>query len=87
MAGQRKPPSKPVPLPPANGVSPPSGQVKFSVPLSVVNTMMVLSSRLLSLRYFITETNNVVELGHSGFLNPTSHSPSCAYSHTYPRGA
>src|SRR5262245_41953683 len=55
MQGVRKPPSNPVPLPPANGVSPPSGHVKFSVPLSVVNTIIVLSSRPLSFRYFITE--------------------------------
>ncbi|MCY1452395.1 hypothetical protein D9M71_693100 [compost metagenome] len=34
-----------VPLPMANGVWPPSGQVKFSAPLSVVNITMVFSSR------------------------------------------
>ena len=39
------PPSMIVPLPAAKGVLPPSGQVKFSVPLSVVNTTIVLSSR------------------------------------------
>ena len=55
IAGTRKPPSITVPLPPANGVWPPSGQVKFSVPLSVVKATMVLSSRPLSLSYFITE--------------------------------
>ena len=42
-------------MPPANGVCPPSGQVKFSVPLSVVKTMIVSSSRPLSLSYFMTE--------------------------------
>ncbi len=36
IIGTRKPPSSAVPLPPANGVWPPSGHVKFSVPLSVV---------------------------------------------------
>ena len=44
-----------VPLPPANGVWPPSGQVKFSVPLSVVNTTIVSSSTPMSLSFFITE--------------------------------
>ncbi len=37
IIGTRKPPSSAVPLPPANGVWPPSGHVKFSAPLSVVN--------------------------------------------------
>src|SRR5262249_56290389 len=55
IIGTRKPPSIAVPLPPANGVWPPSGQVKFSVPLSVVNPMIVFWSSPLSLRYFITE--------------------------------
>ena len=55
IIGTRKPPSSAVPLPPANGVWPPSGQVKFSAPLSVVKTTMVSPSRPLSLRYFITE--------------------------------
>ena len=54
IAGTRKPPSSTVPLPPANGVWPPSGQVKFSAPLSVVKTTMVLSSRPSSLSCFIT---------------------------------
>src|SRR5271167_2236165 len=54
IAGTRKPPSSPVPLPPANGVCPPSGQVKFSAPLSVVNTTMVLSSTPMSLSFCIT---------------------------------
>ena len=54
-AGTRKPPSSAVPLPPANGVCPPSGQVKFSAPLSVVKTTIVSSSSPLSFRYFITE--------------------------------
>src|SRR5438477_4908396 len=45
IAGTRKPPSITVPLPPAKGVWPPSGQVKFSAPLSVLNPRMVLSSR------------------------------------------
>jgi len=45
MQGTRKPPSSAVPLPPANGVWPPSGQVKFSAPLSVVKATIVLSSK------------------------------------------
>ena len=43
-----------VPFALANGVWPPSGQVKFSVPLSVVNTTMVLSSTPMSLSFFMT---------------------------------
>ena len=54
MQGTRKPPSSAVPLPPANGVWPPSGQVKFSAPLSVVNTTIVLSSKPSSLSFFMT---------------------------------
>src|SRR5213079_2305945 len=54
MQGTRKPPSKTVPLLCANGVCPPSGQVKTSVPLSVVNTTMVLSSTPMSLSFCIT---------------------------------
>ena len=42
-------------MPPANGVWPPSGQVKFSAPLSVLKAMIVLSSRPLSFTYFMTE--------------------------------
>ena len=44
IAGARKPPSSPIPLLPANGVMPPSGQVNTSAPLSVVNTTIVLLS-------------------------------------------
>src|SRR6202047_2932786 len=54
IAGARNPPSSTVPLLWANGVSPPSGQVKTSVPLSVVKTTMVLSSTPMSLSFFIT---------------------------------
>ena len=54
IIGTRKPPSSAVPLPPAKGVWPPSGQVKFSAPLSVVKPMMVSPSRPLSFRYCIT---------------------------------
>ena len=43
-----------VPLHCANGVLPPSGQVKISVPLSVVNTTMVLSSSPMSFSFCIT---------------------------------
>src|SRR5207237_1445968 len=54
-AGTRKPPSITVPLHCANGVVPPSGQVKSSVPLSVVNTTMVLSSTPRSLSFCMTK--------------------------------
>ena len=54
IAGTRKPPSMTVPLDCANGVCPPSGQVKTSVPLSVVKTTMVLSSTPMSFSFFIT---------------------------------
>src|SRR5947209_7450233 len=55
MQGTRKPPSMIVPLDCANGVVPPSGQVKSSVPLSVVNTTIVLSSSPKSLSFFRTK--------------------------------
>ncbi len=42
--GTRKPPSQVLPFSPRNGVSPPSGQVNFSAPLSEENTTMVLSA-------------------------------------------
>ena len=54
IIGTRKPPSSAVPLPPAKGVWPPSGQVKFSAPLSVLNARIVLSSSPSSSSYFIT---------------------------------
>ena len=41
IIGTRTPPSRTVPLPPAKGVLPPSGQVKFSAPLSVEKTTIV----------------------------------------------
>src|SRR4029079_12732621 len=40
--GARMPPSQVVSLPPLNGVTPPSGKVMVSAPLSVVKTTMVL---------------------------------------------
>src|SRR5262249_34700171 len=55
IIGTRKPPSSAVPFPPANGVLPPSGQVKFSAPLSVEKARIVLFSSPLSLKYFMTE--------------------------------
>ena len=76
-----------VPLHCANGVFPPSGQVKTSVPLSVVKTTIVLSSTPMSLSFFMHDADVVVELGHAGFLDATSHSSSCASSRTSPRGA
>ena len=50
MHGTRNPPSITVPLAPAKGVCPPSGQVKFSAPLSVLNTRSVSFSRPFSFR-------------------------------------
>ena len=54
MHGTRKPPSMIVPLHWANGVVPPSGQVKTSVPLSVVKTTIVFSSSPMSLSFCST---------------------------------
>lgn len=54
MAGARKPPSNPIPLLPANGVMPPSGQENTSAPLSVLKTRMVLFSTPMSFRCFMT---------------------------------
>ena len=74
------------PLAAGKGVCPPSGQVKFSVPLSVVKTMMVLSSRPLSLRYFMTEPT----MSSSCAIPASSMSsrfPACAWPHTYPTDA
>ena len=87
MHGTRKPPSMIVPLHCANGVVPPSGQVKSSVPLSVVKTTIVLSSSPMSLSFCSTKADVVIELGHAGFLLPTSHSSSCASLPTSRRGA
>ncbi len=52
--GTRKPPSVPMPFQPLNGVVPPSGQLKPSVPLSVETTTMVLSATPISSSLFIT---------------------------------
>ena len=54
IIGTRKPPSITVPLAPANGVWPPSGQVKFSAPLSVVKATMVSPSMPRSFSFCIT---------------------------------
>src|SRR6516165_6392340 len=67
IAGTRKPPSSAVPFPPANGVLPPSGHVKFSVPLSVEKARIVLFASPLSLRYFTTEPTTSSSC--SGFLD------------------
>ena len=85
MAGTRKPPSRAVPLPPAKGVCPPSGQVKFSAPLSVVKTTIVSSSSPLSLHIFHDRADDVVELSHAGFLNRSSRFPSCACASYFSR--
>ena len=69
MQGTRKPPSMTVPLPPANGVWPPSGQVKFSVPLSVVNTTIVSSSTPMSSSFFMTEPTMSSSWAMPGFVD------------------
>ncbi len=68
MAGERKPPSSAVPLPPANGVWPPSGQVKFSVPLSVREHDDRVVVEPVGLEVGHDRADDVVELGHAGFL-------------------
>ena len=52
--GARKPPSQASPFWPLNGVTPPSGKVIVSAPLSVVKTTMVLSSWPMSSSFFST---------------------------------
>ena len=53
-AGARMPPSQVVIFEPLNGVMPPSGKVKVSAPLSVVNTTIVLSIWPISSSFFRT---------------------------------
>src|SRR6187551_364927 len=53
-SGARMPPSQVVSLPPLNGVVPPSGKVRVSAPLSVVNTTIVLLSWPMSSSFFST---------------------------------
>src|SRR5262245_43439167 len=53
-AGARMPPSQVFIFEPLNGVTPPSGKVKVSAPLSVVNTTTVLSSWPMSSSFFST---------------------------------
>ncbi len=53
-SGARMPPSHVVSLPPLKGVVPPSGNVMFSAPLSVVKTTMVLSSWPMSSSFLMT---------------------------------
>ncbi len=69
MQGARKPPSSTVPLPPANGVWPPSGQVKFSAPLSVEKTTIVSSSRPRSFSFCASAPDDVVELRHARLVD------------------
>src|SRR5689334_11247119 len=52
--GARMPPSHVLSLPPLNGVTPPSGKVIVSAPLSVVKTTMVLLSWPMSSSFFST---------------------------------
>src|SRR5580692_3605868 len=66
MAGTRKPPSKTVPLLCANGVCPPSGQVKTSVGREH-DDGVVVDAQVLELLHH--QTDIVVELRHAGFVN------------------
>jgi len=50
--GTRKPPSNTVPFSPRNGWLPPSGQLKISAPLSLVNITMVSSAMPSSSSFF-----------------------------------
>src|SRR5215468_568338 len=52
--GTRNPPSQASPFWPLNGVTPPSGKVMASAPLSVVNTTIVLSSSPMSSSFLRT---------------------------------
>ena len=67
-----------VPLHCANGVVPPSGQVKSfgAVVGGEDDDGVVVLAHVLELLQ--DEADVVVELGHAGFLHPTSRSPSCA---------
>jgi hypothetical protein len=53
-SGARMPPSQVFIFEPLNGVTPPSGKVKVSAPLSVVKTTMVLSSWPMSSSFLST---------------------------------
>ena len=53
-AGARMPPSQVFIFEPLNGVTPPSGKVNVSAPLSVVKTTIVLSSWPMSSSFFST---------------------------------
>src|SRR5215472_2083145 len=66
--GARKPPSQAWPFWPLNGVTPPSGKVIDSAPLSVVKTTIVLSSCPICSN-FANTADIVVELLHAGFLD------------------
>ncbi len=63
------PPSQVVIFEPLNGVVPPSGKVNVSAPLSVVNTMIVLSSWPMSSSFFMHIADVVVHLLHAGFVD------------------
>ena len=69
MQGTRKPPSSTVPLPPANGVWPPSGQVKFSAPLSVREHDDGVVRRARSFELLHHRADDVVELRHARLVD------------------
>jgi len=72
IIGARKPPSMTVPLPAANGVWPPSGQVKFSAPVvgGEADDGVAVETHVLHLLHH--RSHHVVELGHAGFLDGPS---------------
>ena len=87
IIGTRKPPSSAVPLPPANGVWPPSGQVKFSAPLSVVKHDDGVAVEAVVLQVLHDRADDVVELRHAGFLDGPAVLRRCASPRTSATGA
>ena len=66
-----------VPLLCAKGVCPPSGQVKTSVPLSVVNTAIPLSSTPISFDTLHDNPDVIVELRHAGLVDSPADTQKC----------
>ena len=65
IIGTLKPPSQVVPFSPRNGVVPPSGQVNFSAPLSVLKITMVLSAIPSSSKLVEQYADAVVKFHHA----------------------
>ena len=87
MHGTRKPPSMIVPLHCANGVCPAigPGEDLGAVVGREDDDGVVVLAHVLELLH--DEADVVIELGHAGFLLPTSRSSSCASSRTSRRDA